>query len=76
MLVEKKVTLAVILAVLLESAGVLTWVGATSEKLRKVEERVASQADLAERLARVEVRLELAGQQLGRIEKKLDKTEG
>ena len=76
MLVEKKVTLAVILAVLLESAGVLTWVGAPSEKLRKVEERVASQADLAERLARVEVRLELAGQQLGRIEKKLDKTEG
>lgn len=76
MLVEKKVTLAVILAVVLESAGVLMWVGSTSEKLRKVEDRVASQADLAERLARVEVRLELAAQQLGRIEKKLDEAEG
>jgi hypothetical protein len=76
MLVEKKVTLAVILAVVLESAGVLMWVGATSEKLKEVEVRVAAQADMADRLTRVEVHLELAGRQLNRIEKKLDKTDG
>lgn len=76
MLVEKKVTLAVILAVVLESAGVLIWVGSTSEKLKEVEARIAAQADMADRLTRVEVHLELAGQQLNRIERKLDKTEG
>jgi hypothetical protein len=76
MLVEKKVTLAVILAVVLESAGVLMWVGATSEKLKEVEARVAAQADMADRLTRVEVHLELAAQQLSRIEKKLDETDG
>jgi hypothetical protein len=72
MLVEKKVTLAVIFAVAAESAGVFMWAGATSEKLKEVEAGIADQADMAERLARVEVHLELAGEQLTRIENKLD----
>lgn len=72
MSVEKKVSVAVILALVVESAGVLLWTGAAAEKLREVEARVASQADMAERLARVEVRLELAGEQLERIEKNLE----
>jgi len=75
MLVEKRVTLAVIFAVVAESAGVLMWAGATSEKLKEVEANVADQADMAERMARVEVHLELAGKQLARIEKKLDAAE-
>jgi hypothetical protein len=75
MLVEKKVSLAVILAVVLESAGVLMWVGSTSEKLREVELKTTDQQDMAERLARVETHLELAAEQLSRIEKKLDETD-
>jgi hypothetical protein len=70
-MVEKKLTLAVILAVVLESAGVLIWAGAASERLKEVEVRVAGQAAMAERLARVEVHLQLAAQQLDRIEKKI-----
>ncbi len=73
---EKKVTWALILTAALESAGVLIWVGGTSEKLREVEDRVAAQADMADRLTRVEVHLELAARQLDRIEKKLDRTDG
>jgi hypothetical protein len=72
MLIEKKLTLAVVLAAVVESAGVLIWAGAASERLKEVEVRVAAQAAMAERLARVEVHLELAAAQLNRIEKKLE----
>lgn len=72
MLVEKKMTLAVVLAVVLESAGVLIWAGSASERLKEVEVRVATQSAMAERMARVEVRQEEAAAQLGRIERKLD----
>ncbi|MDP3735855.1 MAG: hypothetical protein Q8R02_00605 [Hyphomonadaceae bacterium] len=70
--IEKKMTLAIVLAVVLESAGVLLWVGAASERLKEVEVRVAAQSTMAERMARVEVRQEKAAAQLGRIERKLD----
>jgi len=72
MLIEKKLTLAVVLAVVVESAGVLIWAGGASERLKEVEVRVAAQAAMAERLARMEVHLELAAAQLNRIEKKLE----
>lgn len=75
MLVEKKVSFAVILAVVLESAGVLMWVGSTSEKLREVELKIADQQGMAERLARVEAHMELAAAQLSRIERKLEETD-
>ncbi|MEZ5937555.1 MAG: hypothetical protein R3C52_04975 [Hyphomonadaceae bacterium] len=71
MLIEKKLTLAVVLAVVMESAGVLIWAGAASERLKEVEVRLASQAQMAERLARVEVHLQLQSQQLDRIEEAL-----
>jgi hypothetical protein len=71
-MIEKKLTLAVILAVVLESSGVLIWAGAASERLKEVEVRVAAHAQMAERLARVEVHLENAAAQLERIEKKLE----
>lgn len=68
-MIERKLTLAVVVAIVLESAGVLMWAGAASERLKEVEVRVAAQAEMAERLARVEVHLELAAAQLDRIEK-------
>lgn len=70
-MLERKLTLAVVVAVVLESAGVLMWAGAASERLKEVEVRVAAQAEMAERLARVEVHLELAAAQLDRIEEKV-----
>ena len=71
-MIEKKVTAALALAVVVESAGVLIWAGAASERLKEVEIRVAAQSLMAERMARLEVRQEEAAAQLGRIERKLD----
>jgi hypothetical protein len=71
-MIEKKLTLAVILAVILESSGVLIWAGAASERLKEMEVRVAAQAGLSDRLARVEVRLELVAAQLERIADRLE----
>lgn len=71
-MIDKKITVGVILALIVESAGVFAWAGATGERLRAVEVRVAAQSQMAERLARVEVKLDLAGAQLTRIERKLE----
>ena len=71
-MIDKKITVGVILALIVESAGVFAWAGATGERLREVEVRVAVQSQMAERLARVEVKLDLAGAQLTPIERKLE----
>lgn len=71
-MIDKKITLALILAVIVESAGVFAWVGATSERLKDAEMRVAALLGVTERIARVEAKLEHAGEQLTRIEQKLD----
>ncbi len=73
MVIENKMTLAVILAMAVESAGVFIWAGAASERLKEVEVRVAAQAEMAERLARVEVQLQLVSAQLDRIESRLER---
>ena len=70
-MIDKKITVGVILALIVESAGVFAWAGATGERLREVEMRVGAQSQMAERLARVEVKLDLAGAQLARIERRL-----
>lgn len=72
MAIERKISLAIIFAAIVEAAAVLLWAGAASERLKDVELHVAAQAGLSDRLTRVEVRLEEAGAQLGRIERKLD----
>jgi nicotinamide riboside transporter PnuC len=71
-MIERKLTLAVVFAVTVQTAGVFLWAGAATERLNQVETRVAAQADTAERLARVEVRLQIASAQLDCIEKKVD----
>lgn len=72
-MIDRKITFALILAIAVESAGVFAWAGGAAERLKEVEMRVATQAELAERIARVEVQLELAAAQLDRIESKLIK---
>lgn len=72
-MIDKKITWALILAIAIESAGVFVWAGGIAERLRDAEAEVAEQAGLAVRLARVEVKLELASVQLDRIEAKLDR---
>lgn len=72
-MIDKKITWALILAIAVESAGVFVWAGGIAERLRDAEAQVEAQAGTAVRLARVEVKLELAGVQLDRIEAKLDR---
>lgn len=72
-MIDKKITWALILALTVESAGVFAWAGATGERVSELEMRVSAQAEMAVRLARVEVKLELAAAQLERIERKLDR---
>ena len=72
-MIDRKITWALIFAIGVESAGVFAWVGGAAERLKELEVRVAAQAEMAERLARVEVQLELAAAQLNRIESKLGK---
>lgn len=71
-MIDRKITLALILALIVESAGVFAWAGSTGERLRDVELRVVAHSEMAERLARVEVKLELAAAQMTRIERKLE----
>lgn len=71
-MIDKKITLGLLLALAIESAGVFAWAGATGERLREVEARVSAQVGMAERLARVEVKVDQAGAALGRIERKLE----
>lgn len=71
-MIDKKITLGLLLALIVESAGVFAWAGATGERLREVEMRVGGQAAMAERLVRVEVKVDQAAVQLTRIERKLE----
>ncbi len=71
-MIDRKITLALILAIAVEAAGLFAWAGATGERLKDVELRVVAMIGVSERLARVEGQLELAAAQLTRIEQKLD----
>ena len=71
-MIEKKVTVAVIVALSVELAGVFMWTGSAAERLKAVEVRVSAQGDLAERLARVEAQQQLELAQLTRIERRLE----
>ena len=71
-MIDKKITAGVILALIVESAGVFAWAGATGERLRDKWKCASARSQTAERLARVEVKLEFAASQLDRINEKLD----
>lgn len=69
---DRRLTIGVILAVAVQSAGVLLWAGAAAERVATLEERKAAAAPVAERLARVEAELGAVRLQLDRIERKLE----
>lgn len=69
---DRRLTMGMILAVAMQSAGVLLWAGAAAERVSTLEERMAAAAPVAERLARVEAELGAVRLQLDRIERKLE----
>lgn len=72
MKIDPRVTYALILALFLETAGGLIWAGRAAARLDEVERAVATQPEVAERLARLEEQVAEARRALTRIERKLD----
>jgi hypothetical protein len=70
--IDPRVTLALILALVLETAGGLMWAGRAAARLEEVERAVATQPEVAERLARLEEQVADARRSLSRIERRLD----
>ena len=73
MSVDKKVSLALLLAIIVESAGGLLWAGATIERIDVLERQSEQTEPVRERLARVEAQLEAMQAQLARIEAKVER---
>lgn len=76
MRLERKVTAGVILAIVLQTAGVLVWAGAAAERIAGLEAAVEARPALGERLARVEAELAGMRMQLDRIERRLEGDDG
>ncbi|GIK50810.1 MAG: hypothetical protein KJZ75_14570 [Hyphomonadaceae bacterium] len=70
--IDPRITFALILALFLETAGGLIWAGRAAARLEEVERAVATQPEVAERLARLEEQLAEAQRSLARIERRLD----
>ena len=66
--VDPRITFALILALFLETAGGLIWAGRAAARLEEVERAVATQPEVAERLARLEEQVLEARRSLARIE--------
>lgn len=71
--VDPRITFALIFALFLETAGGLIWAGRAAARLEEVERAVATQPEVAERLARLEEQVADARHSLARIEQRLDR---
>lgn len=70
-MIEKRITMALVLALILETTGALLWAGAAAQRINALEEKVEIARPLSERLARVETRLAIMRVQLDRIEARI-----
>jgi len=70
--IDPRITFALILALFLQTAGGLIWAGRAAARLEEVERAVATQPEVAERLARLEAQLDEARRSLARIEQRLE----
>lgn len=69
---DRHITLAVILAVALETAGAMVWAGMVHERIRQLETEVSAQAPVAERLARLEEQTDFIRAAIARVEARLE----
>lgn len=70
---EIRVTVAIGAALLLQSALVLIWAGAASERLAQLERRSDATAAMIERTARLEEQVRFISGSVTRIEAKIDR---
>ena len=71
MIIESKITLGLIFAMLMQAVAGFIWAGGAAQRLSQVETQLRDSQPVAERLARVEAELSAARRQLDRIEGKL-----
>ncbi|MHC3128444.1 hypothetical protein OB03_14695 [Brevundimonas sp. GN22] len=72
MTVIKKIPVALLVALVVQTIGGLVWAGGAAARIGALEEKVAEQALVAERLARLEAQGEAMRASLERIERQLE----
>lgn len=72
MKIQGKVTVALILAVLAQGAGVMFWAGAAAERISALEQTAVTSRPVAERLARLEAEVSAMRAQLDRMERRME----
>lgn len=70
--VDKTITMAVILTIILQTASALLWVGAAETRLAVLEAHEKDTPMISERLTRLEEQMIMARQSLTRIETRLN----
>ncbi|WP_242913741.1 hypothetical protein [Brevundimonas pishanensis] len=72
MTVIKKIPVALLVALVVQTIGGLVWAGGAAARIGALEVKVAEQALVAERLARLEAQGEAMRASLERIERQLE----
>jgi len=70
---DKRVPIALIFAIAVQTGAGLIWAGAASERISQLEAQGELTAGMTERLVRVEEQIGFARESLDRIERKLDR---
>ena len=72
---DRQITAGVLLAVVLQTGGVLIWAGREATRIEVIEQRLDRQSNVSERLTRLEEQVFAARATLERMEHKLDQAE-
>ena len=72
---DRQITAGVLLAICLQTGGVLIWAGREANRIEVIEQRLDRQSNVAERLTRLEEQVFAARATLERMEHKLDREE-
>ena len=72
-LVDTRVTIAILVTICLEAMAGLLWVGAAAQRLTVLEASVTAQQPITERMARIETQMAGVRATLDRIEVRLDR---
>lgn len=72
---DRTITITLVFAVLMQSAGALLWAGAAEARLLALEAKHKTFPPVSERLARIEEQVEMTRHTLTRIEARLDHSE-
>ncbi len=73
---DKRVPIALIVAMAVQTAGALVWAGAAMQRIDYLERDVSATSRIGERTARVEEQMRYLRQSVDRIETKLDRLTG